>query len=50
MEQAGAIDHVRQYAHELVERARGHLDGVEIDEEAREVLLSMASFFIERLG
>ena len=50
MEQAGAIDHVRQYAHELVERARRHLDGVEIDEEAREVLLSMASFFIERLG
>ncbi|MBQ9007219.1 MAG: polyprenyl synthetase family protein [Atopobiaceae bacterium] len=50
MEQAGAIEHVRQKAQELVEQARGHLDGVEIDEEARKVLLSMATFFIERLG
>lgn len=50
MEQAGAIDHVRAYAQELVDRARGHLDGVELDEEARKVLLSMATFFIERLG
>ena len=50
IEQAGAVAYARQYAHELVDRAQTHLDGVDIDSGAREVLESMADFFVERLG
>ncbi|MDO4404133.1 MAG: polyprenyl synthetase family protein [Atopobiaceae bacterium] len=50
IDEAGGIEHVRTYAHELSERAKAHLDGVEIDSQARTVLDSMADFFVERLG
>jgi geranylgeranyl diphosphate synthase type I len=50
MERAGAIEHVRGYAHQLSERAKAHLAGVELDDQARIVLESMADFFVERLG
>ena len=47
---SGAIDHTRQYAHDLTMRAKAHLNGVEIDAGAYRVLESMADFFVERLG
>lgn len=50
MERAGSIEHVRSYAHELAQGAKGRLDGVQLDEHARTVLESMADFFVERLG
>lgn len=50
MEKAGAIDHVRSYAQELIAKAKDRLDTVDIDDEARETLFSMADYFVERLG
>ena len=50
IDQAGAVEHVRLQAHQLVERAKGHLAGVELADHASEVLESMADFFVERLG
>ncbi len=50
MEEAGAIEHARLYAHELADSAKRHLDGIEIDDRAYAVLESMADFFVERLG
>ena len=50
IEAAGAVDHVRAYARELVAEAKEHLRGVELDPQARETLVSMADFFVERAG
>ena len=50
IEASGAVEHVRSYAHELANRAKQHLEGTEFDAEARTVLVSMADFFVERLG
>ena len=50
IEDAGAVDHARAYARELVAKAKGHLSGIEISPEARGVLASMADFFVERAG
>lgn len=50
MEEAGSIEHVRLYAHQLAGRAKSRLESVEIDAVAHEVLDSMADFFVERLG
>lgn len=50
MEEAGSIEHVRLYAHQLADRAKSRLESVEIDALAHEVLNSMADFFVERLG
>lgn len=48
MEQAGSIEHTRSYALQLVKQAKSHLDGVRLNEDARNTLLSMADFFVER--
>ncbi len=50
MDAAGAIEYVRLYAHQLADKAKAHLEGVELDDKARTVLESMADFFVERLG
>ena len=50
IEKSGSIDYVRSYAHNLAERAKVRLNGIEIDAHAHEVLDSMADFFVERLG
>jgi geranylgeranyl diphosphate synthase type I len=50
IEASGAVDYVRSYAHELADRAKAHLEGIEIDAKASTVLESMADFFVERLG
>lgn len=50
MGQAGAIDHVRAYARELADEAKSSLGPVPLDPTARNVLLSMADFFVQRMG
>ena len=50
MEQAGAIDHVREVARDLADSAKRRLDGVGLSPEALEVLVAMADFFVERAG
>ena len=47
-DEAGALDHARAYARELTRRAKEGLRTIQIAEDAREVLFSMADFFIER--
>ena len=46
--ESGAIEYVRQYAQELVVRAKGHLDDVDLDARVVEILCSMADYFVER--
>lgn len=50
MEDAGAIDAVRSYAHGLARSAKASLKGVELAGDAHAVLESMADFFVERRG
>ena len=50
MGECGAIDYARDRAHGLVRDARGALDGIELQAEARNTLISMADFFVERLS
>lgn len=47
LEQCGSVDFARDLARNLIVEARSHLDGVR-DSEAKEVLHSMADFFLER--
>lgn len=47
---SGAIDYVRGYARELVDDAKDHLVGARLEDAPRDVLLSMADFFVERAG
>ena len=45
---AGAIDHARAYALELVHDAERRLDDAQISDEAHDVLVSMANYFVNR--
>ena len=47
---SGAVDYARGYARELVADAKAHLVGARLEEAPRDVLLSMADFFVERAG
>lgn len=47
-QEVGAVDYARTYARELVMRAKRDLESLHIAKDAREVLISMADFFIER--
>ena len=47
---AGSIEHARSYALDLTRRAKDRLRDLELDDAAREVLLGMADFFVERLN
>ena len=49
MERAGGVAHAREYARTLVRTAKSHLSNVDVLDEARATLLSMADFFVERL-
>lgn len=44
----GAVDDVRAYAQTLIAEAKGYLEEVPFDAEARDTLLSMADFFVNR--
>lgn len=47
---AGAVEHTRACAQDLVAQAKERLDSAEFEPQARETLLSMADFFVERAG
>lgn len=47
MRRCGSIDYARDYARGLIEEARSYLTGIP-ESEARDVLASMADFFLER--
>ena len=49
-EESGSIDYARSYALDLTAKAKAALAGVELDPHARELFLSMADFFVERLS
>ena len=44
----GAVDDVRTYAQTLIAEAKGYLEEAPFDAEARDTLLSMADFFVNR--
>lgn len=44
----GAVDDVQAYAQTLIAEAKGYLEEVPFDAEARDTLLSMADFFVNR--
>lgn len=44
----GAVDDVRSYAQTLIAEAKGYLEEAPFDAEARDTLLSMADFFVNR--
>jgi geranylgeranyl diphosphate synthase type I len=50
MGESGAIDHTRAYARRLADEAKSHLASADFLPEAGRTLLSMADFFVERLG
>ena len=50
MDESGAIDHTRAYARRLADEAKSHLASADFLPEAGRTLLSMADFFVERLG
>lgn len=47
---AGSLDYSRALSAELVSRAKARLEGVTLESRSKDVLLSMADFFVERLG
>jgi len=49
MDASGAIAQVRTYSQELIARAKDRLQGLDITDDSREMLYSMADFFVERL-
>jgi geranylgeranyl diphosphate synthase type I len=49
IEQAGSLDYARSYALELVRGAKERLAGVELVAEPKDLLFSMADFFVHRL-
>lgn len=49
MQEAGSIEYAREYATRITEDAKTHLVDVVAPSDARELLLSMADWFIERM-
>lgn len=49
-QETGAIDFARSYALELTARAKVTLENVELETDAKKILMSMADFFVERLN
>ena len=50
MRQSGAIEHVRDEARRLVDDAKGRLASADFFPKSYATLISMADFFVERLG
>lgn len=48
-ESTGSLDYARGYAHELTQRAKATLAELDLEPEAKELFLSMADFFVDRL-
>lgn len=49
MEEAGSIDKAREFAYDLTSDAKAILDRELEDSESKEILMSMADYFVERL-
>ena len=49
-DETGSIAFAHDYALRLTERAKEELSGIELENDCRELLLSMADFFVERLS
>lgn len=49
-EKTGSIDYARSYAFDLTAQAKAALEDIELDPHARELFISMADFFVERLS
>ena len=49
-QEAGSIDYAHTYALDLTAKAKAAIENVELDPHARELFLSMADFFVERLN
>lgn len=50
MEAAGALEYVRAYSLDLTRKAKHALEDVELSRKPKELLMSMADFFVERLS
>ena len=49
MEQAGSIEHARKLSLHLAAQAKAQIQDIELDPEAKELLFSMADFFVQRI-
>ena len=49
-QETGSIDYAHAYALDLTAKAKAAIENVELDPHARELFLSMADFFVERLN
>ncbi len=49
-QETGSIDYAHTYALDLTAKAKAAIENVELDPHARELFLSMADFFVERLN
>ena len=49
-QKTGSIDYAHTYALDLTAKAKAAIENVELDPHARELFLSMADFFVERLN
>ena len=49
-QQTGSIDYAHTYALDLTAKAKAAIEDVSLDPHARELFLSMADFFVERLN
>ncbi len=49
MEQAGSIEHARQLSLQLAAQAKAAIETIELDADAKELLFSMADFFVQRI-
>mgnify|MGYP000777459393 CR=1 FL=1 len=49
-QETGSIDYAHTYALDLTAKAKAAIENVELDPHARELFLSMADFFVERLS
>ena len=50
MEEAGSIAHARAYSLELTARAKERLEPLELEPKAKQLFMSMADFFVDRLS
>lgn len=50
LEHTGSLSYARDFAHDLIDRAKATLAEIELDEGCRGLFLSMADFFVERIS
>lgn len=50
MQEAGSLSYAHEYAEQLTQQAKEKLDSIELEAQSKELFLSMADFFVERLS